>query len=166
MCARGDLESVDAVPSGCFDTKVTSYDMALRMQVDAVAGPTTEVRSQHCPTKKTADCAWFNGPASQAAEGHVYAPWPQAVGCHTHIYIYTCYSTPSYHSPVQLLGCQCCGQAWECMAHCRHSKLEEAMASLPEGLILPAKTAAVPGHDLMCLSCREGCRLLNGRSHS
>ena len=43
VCARGDLESADAAPSGCFDTKVTSYAMALRMQVDAVAGPSTEV---------------------------------------------------------------------------------------------------------------------------
>ena len=89
VCARGDLESVDAVPSGCFDTKVTSYDMALRMQVDAVAGPTTEVRIQYCPTKKTADCAWFNGPASQLQKDlcmpHGLRLW---VATHTYIYIH------------------------------------------------------------------------------
>ena len=44
VCSRGDLETKDPLATGCFDTKVTSYDMALRMQVDAVAGPTTEVQ--------------------------------------------------------------------------------------------------------------------------
>lgn len=44
VCSRGDLERKDPLATGCFDTKVTSYDMALRMQVDAVAGPTTEVQ--------------------------------------------------------------------------------------------------------------------------
>ena len=65
VCARGDLESADAVPSGCFDTKVTSYEMALRMQVDAVAGPTTEVSTLHSPADRAADYAIFNDPAYQ-----------------------------------------------------------------------------------------------------
>lgn len=45
VCSRGDLEGPDAVATGCFDTKVTSYTMALQLHVDAVAGPTTQVRS-------------------------------------------------------------------------------------------------------------------------
>ncbi len=45
MCSRGDLEGPNAVATGCFDTKVTSYSMALQLQVDAVAGPTVQVRS-------------------------------------------------------------------------------------------------------------------------
>ncbi len=88
-----------------------------------------------------------------------------ASGCglpHTHIYIYML-----QHSFIPLP----CAIAWLPVLWAGvgvHGSLQaqQAMASLPEGLILPAKTAAVPGHDLMCLSCREGCRLLNGRSHS
>ena len=45
VCSRGDLEGPNAVATGCFDTKVTSYSMALQLQVDAVAGPTVQVRS-------------------------------------------------------------------------------------------------------------------------
>ena len=45
VCSRGDLEGPNAVATGCFDTKVTSYSMALQLQVDAVAGPTTQVCS-------------------------------------------------------------------------------------------------------------------------
>ena len=50
VCARGDLESADAAASGCFDTKVTSHDMALRMQVEVVTGPTTEVCTEQAPS--------------------------------------------------------------------------------------------------------------------
>ena len=50
VCSRGDLEGPSAVATGCFDTKVTSYSMALQLQVVAVAGPTTQVCSSSLST--------------------------------------------------------------------------------------------------------------------
>lgn len=54
VCARGDLDAAFPDARGCFDTKVTSYDLALELQADAITGPTTEVgccacKSQPCP---------------------------------------------------------------------------------------------------------------------
>jgi hypothetical protein len=45
VCARGDLDLSLPDARGCFDTKVTSYDLALQLQADAMSGPTTEVCS-------------------------------------------------------------------------------------------------------------------------
>ena len=118
VCARGDLASADAAPSGCFDTKVTSCDMALRMQVDAVAGPTTEVSTLYCPTEKTADCAWFTSPGFQLQTDY---HMPIGLRLRVATRICTCCSAPRHHFPVPMLGCQCCGQTQERMAHCRHS---------------------------------------------
>ena len=132
---------MDAVPSGCFDTKVTSYNMALRMQVDAVAGPTTEVRVQSCPTKKTADCAWFYGPASQLQKD-LCMPHGLRLWVATHTYIYTCYSTLSHTPLCNCLAASAVGRRGSAWLIAGTASLQEAMASLPEGLILPAKTAS------------------------
>lgn len=43
VCARGDLDTALPDARGCFDTKVTSYKLALGLQADAITGPTTEV---------------------------------------------------------------------------------------------------------------------------
>eukprot|EP00049_Salpingoeca_infusionum_P011479 m.199418 g.199418 ORF g.199418 m.199418 type:complete len:533 (-) comp14943_c0_seq1:2649-4247(-) len=40
ICSRGDLASTNASPDGCYDTKVTNYDRALKMQSEVVNGPT------------------------------------------------------------------------------------------------------------------------------
>ena len=119
VCARGDLESADAAPSGCFDTKVTSYDMALRMQVDAVAGPTTEVSILHFPIDKTADCACFTGPELQL---HRACYMPDGLRLRVATHIYTCCNKPLCHPPVPLLGCQRYGQTSESMALYGHSR--------------------------------------------
>ncbi|KAI3424367.1 hypothetical protein D9Q98_009920 [Chlorella vulgaris] len=42
VCGRGDLDPSNPVPRGCFDTKVTSYSLALKMQAEAVNGPTSD----------------------------------------------------------------------------------------------------------------------------
>ncbi|EIE19753.1 laminin A [Coccomyxa subellipsoidea C-169] len=42
VCARGDLDTALPDARGCFDTKVTSYDLALDLQADAITGPTTQ----------------------------------------------------------------------------------------------------------------------------
>jgi hypothetical protein len=42
VCARGDLETEGAVPNGCYDTKVTSYKMAMAMESEVVGGPTAQ----------------------------------------------------------------------------------------------------------------------------
>lgn len=44
VCARGDLDKSLPDARGCYDTKVTSYDLALQLKADAISGPTTEVR--------------------------------------------------------------------------------------------------------------------------
>ena len=44
VCARGDLDNTLPDARGCFDTKVTSYELALELQADAITGPTTAVR--------------------------------------------------------------------------------------------------------------------------
>ncbi|CAL8471420.1 g10962 [Coccomyxa elongata] len=41
VCARGDLDTALPDARGCFDTKVTSYELALELQADAITGPTT-----------------------------------------------------------------------------------------------------------------------------
>ena len=45
VCARGDLAphgvTPGAVPKGCYDTKVTSYKLAMVMESEVVGGPTT-----------------------------------------------------------------------------------------------------------------------------
>ncbi len=55
VCARGDLDTALPDARGCFDTKVTSYDLALDLQADAITGPTTQVHSpaflNHSPVK-------------------------------------------------------------------------------------------------------------------
>lgn len=45
VCARGDLDAALPDARGCFDTKVTSYELALELQADAITGPTTAVCS-------------------------------------------------------------------------------------------------------------------------
>ncbi|EFN51549.1 hypothetical protein CHLNCDRAFT_140007 [Chlorella variabilis] len=42
VCGRGDLDPANPVPRGCFDTKVTSYSLAMQLQAEAVNGPTTD----------------------------------------------------------------------------------------------------------------------------
>jgi hypothetical protein len=42
VCSRGDLAKTGAVPKGCYDTKVTSYKMALHMESEVVGGPTAQ----------------------------------------------------------------------------------------------------------------------------
>lgn len=41
ICSRGDLSSSRPSPGGCYDTKVTNYTMALRLQSEIINGPTT-----------------------------------------------------------------------------------------------------------------------------
>ncbi|EDQ90028.1 uncharacterized protein MONBRDRAFT_20946 [Monosiga brevicollis MX1] len=41
ICSRGDLESDSPSPGGCYDTKVTTYSMALKLQSQVINGPTT-----------------------------------------------------------------------------------------------------------------------------
>lgn len=40
ICCRGDLRSDNPSPSGCYDSKVTTYAMALQRQAHAINGPT------------------------------------------------------------------------------------------------------------------------------
>lgn len=40
ICGRGDLESEGGYPTGCYDTKVTDFQMALSMKAEVVNGPT------------------------------------------------------------------------------------------------------------------------------
>lgn len=47
VCARGDLDTALPDARGCFDTKVTSYELALELQADAITGPTTAVCCKH-----------------------------------------------------------------------------------------------------------------------
>ncbi|KAF6260696.1 laminin A [Scenedesmus sp. NREL 46B-D3] len=42
VCARGDLAKKGAIPKGCYDTKVSSYSMALAMESEVVGGPTAQ----------------------------------------------------------------------------------------------------------------------------
>ncbi|GAB4815323.1 hypothetical protein N2152v2_002369 [Parachlorella kessleri] len=42
VCGRGDLDPEAPVARGCFDTKVTTYEMALNMEAHAVNGPTVD----------------------------------------------------------------------------------------------------------------------------
>ncbi|KAK9840599.1 hypothetical protein WJX81_003823 [Elliptochloris bilobata] len=42
VCARGDLDARNPHPQGCFDSKVTSAPLALRLEADVIAGPTTQ----------------------------------------------------------------------------------------------------------------------------
>ena len=42
ICARGDLNLDTPDPTGCMDSKVTSYKQALQLEADAVAGPTAQ----------------------------------------------------------------------------------------------------------------------------
>lgn len=41
VCGRGDLDPSAPEARGCYDTKVTSYRLALEMTSEAVNGPTT-----------------------------------------------------------------------------------------------------------------------------
>ncbi|KAK9807611.1 hypothetical protein WJX72_004015 [[Myrmecia] bisecta] len=41
ICGRGDLDPANPVPKGCFDSKVTSYKLALALEAEVVNGPTT-----------------------------------------------------------------------------------------------------------------------------
>jgi hypothetical protein len=41
VCGRGDLDTSFPEARGCYDTKVTSWRMALEMSAEAVNGPTT-----------------------------------------------------------------------------------------------------------------------------
>ncbi|XP_059142725.1 phospholipase B-like [Physella acuta] len=40
ICARGDLDKKNPRASGCYDTKVSDYSMAMRLQADIINGPT------------------------------------------------------------------------------------------------------------------------------
>uniref|UniRef100_A0A8W8ND33 Phospholipase B-like n=1 Tax=Magallana gigas TaxID=29159 RepID=A0A8W8ND33_MAGGI len=40
ICCRGDLRDADPKPSGCYDTKVSDYKMALNFEADIINGPT------------------------------------------------------------------------------------------------------------------------------
>ncbi|XP_048758245.2 phospholipase B-like 1 [Ostrea edulis] len=40
ICCRGDLREKEPKPSGCYDTKVSDYKMALNFEADIVNGPT------------------------------------------------------------------------------------------------------------------------------
>ncbi|XP_071106196.1 phospholipase B-like 1 [Haliotis cracherodii] len=40
ICCRGDLESENPMPDGCYDTKVADFNMALNFTADVVNGPT------------------------------------------------------------------------------------------------------------------------------
>ncbi len=42
MCGRGDLDAADPDARGCFDSKVTSHGLALRLEAFAINGPTTQ----------------------------------------------------------------------------------------------------------------------------
>ena len=42
ICSRGDLSPTHPSAAGCYDTKVSSYGMAMRMESDAINGPTTQ----------------------------------------------------------------------------------------------------------------------------
>eukprot|EP01100_Stratorugosa_tubuloviscum_P012939 TRINITY_DN628_c1_g6_i1.p1 TRINITY_DN628_c1_g6~~TRINITY_DN628_c1_g6_i1.p1 ORF type:complete len:562 (+),score=236.53 TRINITY_DN628_c1_g6_i1:48-1688(+) len=42
ICSRFDLESNNPSPSGCYDTKATTYKNSLNLISDAINGPTTE----------------------------------------------------------------------------------------------------------------------------
>eukprot|EP00882_Tetradesmus_deserticola_P007826 GHRQ01008238.1.p1 GENE.GHRQ01008238.1~~GHRQ01008238.1.p1 ORF type:complete len:602 (+),score=264.47 GHRQ01008238.1:263-1807(+) len=42
VCSRGDLAKKGAIPKGCYDTKVSSYSMALAMESEVVGGPTAQ----------------------------------------------------------------------------------------------------------------------------
>jgi len=39
ICCRGDLDKKNPIPNGCYDSKVTDYNMALSMQSYAINGP-------------------------------------------------------------------------------------------------------------------------------
>uniref|UniRef100_A0A8C9T9I2 Phospholipase B-like n=1 Tax=Scleropages formosus TaxID=113540 RepID=A0A8C9T9I2_SCLFO len=42
ICCRNDLLTVNAKPGGCYDTKVTDFNMAQKFKAEAVNGPTTQ----------------------------------------------------------------------------------------------------------------------------
>nr|XP_029132146.1 phospholipase B-like 1 isoform X2 [Labrus bergylta] len=42
ICCRGDLRTEKASPSGCYDTKVTDFNMAEMFSAEALNGPTTQ----------------------------------------------------------------------------------------------------------------------------
>lgn len=48
VCARGDLNAEHPEARGCYDSKVTSYELALRLEAEVVNGPTTDVSSIPC----------------------------------------------------------------------------------------------------------------------
>jgi hypothetical protein len=50
VCARGDLIDGAPVAKGCYDSKVTSAELARQLQAEVVCGMTTQVRSTpHAP---------------------------------------------------------------------------------------------------------------------
>ncbi|CAL1588762.1 unnamed protein product [Knipowitschia caucasica] len=42
ICCRNDLKAVKPSPGGCYDTKVTDYNMAAEFRAEAVNGPTSQ----------------------------------------------------------------------------------------------------------------------------
>uniref|UniRef100_A0A3Q2R3Z7 Phospholipase B-like n=1 Tax=Fundulus heteroclitus TaxID=8078 RepID=A0A3Q2R3Z7_FUNHE len=42
ICCRNDLRTRRPRPAGCYDTKVTDYQMALQLSAEAINGPTTQ----------------------------------------------------------------------------------------------------------------------------
>ncbi|XP_077414260.1 phospholipase B-like 1 [Vanacampus margaritifer] len=42
ICCRNDLKTEEPTPAGCYDTKVTDFQMAEEFRVEAVNGPTTQ----------------------------------------------------------------------------------------------------------------------------
>ncbi|GFO31413.1 phospholipase b-like [Plakobranchus ocellatus] len=61
ICSRGDLDPTDPVDDGCYDTKVTDYDMAKQFQADAISGPTL---GTNLPV-----FAWPKGPSGSPHKG-------------------------------------------------------------------------------------------------
>ena len=41
VCGRGDLDAGFPEARGCYDSKVTSYTLALNMEAEVISGPTT-----------------------------------------------------------------------------------------------------------------------------
>ena len=58
VCARGDLNARHPEARGCYDSKVTNYEMALRLEAEVINGPTTSVRPLLFPNTVCLAAGW------------------------------------------------------------------------------------------------------------
>ena len=61
ICGRGDLRTDFFENRGCYDTKATSYKMAIRMQAEAISGPTRGKDSKLPPFRWSEDAPVHSG---------------------------------------------------------------------------------------------------------